>query len=276
MFKHLNLYKIHINYLNIYINKIKRMIKIDDYCCFDAKKLKDNMNVATITLHGKINNMVIYFNNIFDFIVPSDENICYMEFQGKVKKAHNTIITKTRNKKKSTFQNSMSMYVVGNKRLHINLFRNGTLHITGAKSMEDVESTINNLFMRLISENHMYHYYEGDLKLEYLKINMINVNSSLDYKINKEKFKEILLEKNVECVFNKTQNISIKFYNKNKSITIIMHMTSIIISRCTTEDDIITSYEYITNLLNDVKNRICYISIKDILDENKNLKKYIE
>lgn len=251
------------------------MINITDFCDFDHKRLPEDIQIATMTVHCKVKEIAINFDNIFDYIEPSMNDICYMEYKGKIKKTNDILIHKSRTKKKSTFQNSMSLYVIGTKRLHINFFKNGTLHITGVKNIYNIESVLNNLFLRLKRDNDLYNYYDSDLVLDSLKINMINTNVSLKYKLNKLLFREVLWEENIECVFNKTQNISLKYKKNDKTITIIIHMSSIIISRCTTEDDIIQAYHYITNLLNRIKYRIMYIEVDEVLSRNNNLKKMI-
>lgn len=243
---------------------------------FDSSKIPENVNIATMTLHCKVKSLEINFENIFNHIVPEKENICFMEYKDRIKKCDDVIISKNRSKKKSTFQNSMSIYIVGNKRLHINLFRNGTIHLTGAKCKLDVFSALENLFKKFNNDNHLYNYYTGDLELEDIKINMINANISLDYIINKDIFKKVLLEKKIECIFNKTQNISLKYEIDNNAMTIIIHMKSIIISRCKNEVDIIESYKFITNLLSSLKNKIVYISIEDIFSKNKKLYNLLE
>jgi len=248
---------------------------MEKLCSFDVNKIPKRVNIATMTLHCKIKDIEINFSNIFDTIEPEKENIGYMEFRDKIKRHPDVKIQKTRSKKKSTFQNSMSIYVLGIKYVHVNFFRNGTIHITGAKSIDDVYASIGNMFSRLERSNVDNNLYVGDLVLDSIKISMINVNVALDYTLNKSLFKKILYERNIECLYNKTQNISLKYPVKDNVITIIIHMSSIIISRCRNEEEITMSYNFVKNLLDSTRRDIFYISVEDICEKNDRIRQLI-
>lgn len=251
------------------------MTKIKELCSFNEKNLPKEVNIATITLHGYLKDIIINFDNIIKNLEINDK-ICSMEYKNEIKTYNDIIISKTRKKKKSNFQNSMSLYIKGNKIIHINFFKNGTLHITGAKSITDVDKAINNLFNELKKNNDKYNFYIGNLDLYKLKISMINVNIALEYEINKDIFKKILIKNKYACCFNKTQNISLKYKtSSNNLITTIIHKNSLIMSRCINENDIIETYKYIDNILKTLKGQIIYIDNDAVLKENSNLKKYI-
>lgn len=251
------------------------MINIQNLCPFNENNLPNKVNIATITLHGYLKDVIINFENIIENL-EINEKICSMEYKDKIKCFNDIKISKTRKKKKSNFQNSMSLYILGNKLIHINLFKNGTLHITGAKSIIDVDKAINNLFISIQKDNEKYKFYTGELELYKLKISMINVNIPLEYEINKDIFKKILLDKKYNCCFNKTQNISLKYTTSSKNtVTTIIHKNSLIMSRCINENDITETYYYILDILKKLKGNIIYINNEDILKENENLKNYI-
>ena len=248
---------------------------MEKLCSFDVSKIPDKVNIATMTLHCKIKDIEINFANLFDTIEPEKENIAYMEYRDKIKSHPEVKIHKTRAKKKSTFQNSMSIYVFGIKYVHVNFFRNGTIHITGAKSIEDVYTSIRNMFSRLEKGNAGNKLYVGELVLESIKISMINVNVALDYTLNKSLFKKILYERNIDCLYNKTQNISLKYPVKDNVITIIIHMSSIIISRCRNEEEIVLSYNFVKNLLDSTRRDIFYITVEEICEKNERIRQLI-
>lgn len=252
------------------------MINIKNLCDFNENNIPKNVNIATITTHGYLKDVNINFENIIKYL-EVDEKICSMEYKDEIKIIENIKILKTRKKKKSNFQNSMSLYILGNKLIHINFFKNGTLHITGAKSIIDIDKAINNFFNKLTLLNDKYSFFEGKLDLYKLKISMINVNIPLEYEINKDLFKKYLMKEKFNCSFNKTQNISLKYKtSSNNTVTIIIHKTSLIMSKCINEQDIIESYNYIFNLLNKLKGKIIYISEEMLLKENNNLAKFIK
>lgn len=251
------------------------MFNVKELCTFNAESLPKGINIATITLHGYLKDIIINFDNIIKNLEINDK-ICSMEYKSEIKTYNEVIISKTRKKKKSNFQNSMSLYVYGNKLIHINFFKNGTLHITGAKSIDDVDKAINNLFNELKKNNSIFNYYSGNVCLYKLKISMINVNIALEYEINKDIFKKILIQGNYLCCFNKTQNISLKYKTSSDNlITTIIHKHSLIMSRCINENDILETYHYIFGILNKLKGDIIYIDNQLLLNENKNLIKYI-
>ena len=80
------------------------MINIRDYCDFDHKKLPEEIQIATMTVHCKVKDIAISFDNIFNNIEPSMEDICYMEYKGKIKKTSELDIHKSRTKKKVHFR----------------------------------------------------------------------------------------------------------------------------------------------------------------------------
>lgn len=251
------------------------MFNIKELCSFNEEKIPPNINIATITLHGYLKDIIINFDNIIKNLEINDK-ICSMEYKSDIKTCDEVTISKTRKKKKSNFQNSMSLYVKGNKLIHINFFRNGTLHITGAKSLNDVDKGINNLLNELKKDNDRFNYYTGNLNLYKLKISMINVNIALEYEINKDIFKKILIDEKYNCCFNKTQNISLKYKtSSNNNVTTIIHKNSLIMSKCINENDILETYYYIFGVLNKLRGHIIYISNDLVVNENKELKKYI-
>jgi TATA-box binding protein (TBP) (component of TFIID and TFIIIB) len=241
-------------------NYVKKFIQ------FDAEKIPKVCNIATMTIYLKLQNsqninidLQKFFNN-----VDMNTNIQYIEYNGNIKALNSY---KRKSKKKSNFQNSLSLYIKAqNNCIHINFFKNGTIHGTGVKNVEDfIESVI--LINSYIDCSEL-------LFIDDVNISMININFALEYQLNKNIFKNILKEQNISYTINKTQNLSLYFYtSENKEILVTLHKNSLIISKCTSEKDIIESYHWISHLLDSEKKKIINITIQEVLDNCDILKK---
>jgi TATA-box binding protein (TBP) (component of TFIID and TFIIIB) len=236
--------------------------------------LPSNIKIATMTMHAKFDETEIFFDEVMARVLPCNDDIVQIEYCGSIKSTPESSVKK-RPKLKSTFHNSMSVYVSGgSKLLHINLFRNGTMHITGSKMMAQAEIAIAKLTQRLRDAPLTY---SGELRRGKISISMINSNISLDFTLNKKLLRRYLDEAGVECVFNKTQNITLKHDVKDtgNQVIIIVHKQSIILSRCKCVKDIMGAYSFVMELLQRLKPLIVDIGVDQVLQENIVLKSFI-
>ena len=169
-------------------------------------------------------------------------------------------------KKKSNFQNSLSLYIkINDNFIHFNFFKNGTIHGTGIKDIQDFVNAV------ILIKKHI----PGNYEIDEISISMININFILPYEVNKNILKLILKKKKIEYNINKTQNISIHYYtSQSKEILITIHKNSLIISKCTCEIDIIESHAWITSLLQEEKSQLIDISIEEVLQYSPILRQH--
>ena len=152
------------------------------------------------------------------------------------------------------------MYVYGKYRsIHLNYFRNGTIHLTGVKNTEDVVYAVSKLPI------------DTDIKM--INISMINLNYNLKYQINKKLLLEELHIDNIPYVINKTCHIIVNFKTStNRSISLNIHQNSLIISKCTSNEEINEVYDFIRKFFEEKIYKIIDVSILDVLHENPILK----
>lgn len=230
---------------------------ISNFIDFDSRRLPKGCHVATMTIYLKIKNkdITIDLQSFYDNI-NEQSPIKYIEYENKFK--NYGFEKKKTKKKKSNFQNSLSLYIkIKNNFIHFNFFKNGTIHGTGIKCIEDFIDAV------VIIKNQI----TLDLEIDTISISMININFILPYVVNKNILKLFLKNKKIPYNINKTQNISIYFYTTDdKEILITIHKNSLIISKCTCEKDIIESYSWITNLLHQQKDNLIDISVEEVLN----------
>lgn len=238
--------------------------------------LPEGVHIATMTLHVKLTDTDIHFDEVIKRLTPHADDIVQMEYNNILRSIPgiDRFGIKKRNKTKSNFHNSMSVYVVSdidnNRCMHVNLFKNGTMHITGAKHMNDAKSVTCKLVSRLAMDPLTH---SGTLHVQDMKVNMINANIEVDFTLNKKLLRKQLQIEGVECIFNKTQNITIKHeLSSERSVIIIIHKNSVILSRCKSNEDIVHAHRYVHDLLNRLKPEIFNISIDDVVKENSVLK----
>lgn len=249
---------------------------INSESIFDISLIPKVCNIATITIFAKCTSKIlINFEYLFHVINIEDCNgkILCIEFNKK-KKMLNTFSKKNKESiKNKNFHNSMSIYVFSGKLLHINFFKNGTIHVTGAKQMSYVTDIIQWL-CDYINKLHIQHKkifenIDSKLFIDHITISMINLNIHIDWKINKIILFNILQENKCLVRWNRNNNIILEYESSKKQvIAITIYSKSMIISNCLCEQDIIEVYDYILYHILSKKNKIIYIECQEILKEN--------
>lgn len=210
---------------------------------------------------------------------------------------------KTKKKKKGTnrflHQATIRMYsqIEGNNLLNIKVFQNGTLQVTGCKDIDDLVNVANNLIEILKNgvspDNEPYVLEPDKLALSDIKIRMINSDFNVGFEIDKDNFVKILIKNHGYDSINeigwvlfinnpeKHSGIQIKYdyslsEKESKIATIIVFKSgSVIITGACNLQQIISSYEYITNLIDIYKPviRLKKLKLSKLADQVKDYHK---
>lgn len=246
---------------------------------FDQDKLPAELNVSTISLTCHLGTNV-NLSNIDQFMELDEKNICAVDYNGN----YRTLIQEKKLKKKpkrKNFHNSITLKLMvrAPKVINFKIFTNGAVQIAGIKNVHEGNIAINSLVQRLSEVIGVFNeslncieevrFIESDIKLSNLKINLINVNFEVDFKINRDDLYKILLAERQECYYERCKHaaVSIKYSttDKKKPISVfVFESGAIVITGSTHEQHILKSYEFINNVLEKHKNNILKIGIDDM------------
>jgi len=180
------------------------------------------------------------------------------------------------------------------------LFKNGSIQMSGCKSIEEVNTVINKLVYRLKEikglrtedgEGIEYISFLEDadkININSYKIDMINSNYRVNLMVDRSKFYKLLLKKKIEASFEPCIRacVIIKYCPPvdnpdEKSISIfVFQKGNIIITGAKSRNQVISSYNYLNDIImehaddiskkNDKEDEEVLLKIyKDILEENK-------
>lgn len=186
------------------------------------------------------------------------------------------------------FRNQMSLIIQSNNdgNLNIKLFKNGSIQITGCKSIEHLFTTLEYIFTKLrcysivcINNKIVRKYYVKDLnnldvnKLSEFKITLINSDFKVGFKINRQILFKIIKDnyKHIHCEYDPDRHAGVRIYysyNNNPKCTAIFvfESGSIVITGGLNKTDIIESFNCIVKILYDNFKQIVKIDIKTFLE----------
>jgi TATA-box binding protein (TBP) (component of TFIID and TFIIIB) len=267
------------------------------------KKLPDDVLISTITVCCEID---IQFNvdNIAKFIQLKSNgiiNICFGKegdpttnrtLNPKKKKKKKLKINK---KQKREFQNQISLDIMveskANKPINIKLFKNGSIQMTGCKSVENVVDVLSKIFTELKEvkaiiqkNNNKFQVVEkpfvndtNKLLLENIKgitIGMINSNFTYPNRIDRLKLFNLLNFEGKDCRYDPSIHapVNIKFNCTDKSISILVfEKGSILITGAKNCSHIHQGYDFI--------NKYLLLNHRKIMKSNinsENISKYLD
>ena len=195
---------------------------------------------------------------------------------------------KTKKKNRAFFnQITLKVYSKGkDKPVNVKLFKNGSIQMTGCKSIEDCEYALEVLETELTKSKFIVNRKmdgiipkpfvskPNNIKLEKIKeiiIRMINTNFKVNFKIDRSSLYQILLSKNINCSYEPCMHacVNIKYqYNEDEVVSVFVFQSgSIIIAGARTKDHIIKAYKFITKLLFENYNNIIKKDMKQILKD---------
>ncbi len=258
---------------------------------FECWDLPDDINISTMTITCKID-MKFNVENIGKYI-ELNKDIVRIKFGNDTnktlvqKKTYNRKKKSTPKKRGGKFFNQVTLVICSqnNKELNIKLFTNGSLQMTGCKSMIHVVDSLTILFTELQTIKAIYDPtskkivdkpFVTDLELldiKYLysfKICMINSDLNIEFMVNRNRLYDILLKDGYPCHYDPNNHacVNIKYYYSDiKKISIfVFESGKIVITGANNHDHIISAYRFIVRYLILNHNKIFKkeISIEDI------------
>lgn len=254
----------------------------------DIDDKKPKINISTITSTCKIKDIKFNCDNIAKYIDLSPDCIVSVsKDSGHVTSdkeniiIYRSLIDKDRKKKKTqkkkSFYNQVSMYVKINSKIegyvHVKIFTNGSMQITGCKSAEDISIVLIVLMNKLRETKAIINNgkieekpFVSDINLADikhiidLKINMINTNFKTKFHINLPKLQQMLLSCGYKSVYDRMKHscVNLKYNHPDKKISIfVFEQGSIVITGAISGDQILTGFEFINKFLLANYHKLC-------------------
>lgn len=252
---------------------------------FSVGHLPEDVTISTMTLTCKI---ATKFNceNIAKYVDLSTSRILTVT-HGELgnTKTNRTIVPRKKTtgkpkKQKKVFYNQVSMYVKvyakNKKPVNIKLFSNGSIQMTGCKTVENAIETLIKVLYELKKEKAVIDYNTMkvvdkpfcdnpsvlDLKhIIGLQIVMINSGFQIPFKMDRNKLYNLLLSDGHECLYDAVKHacVNVKFSYEEKVISIfVFEKGSILITGARNCTQIYEAYMFIN---------------KYLLENHKNIKK---
>ena len=181
-------------------------------------------------------------------------------------------------------------------KINLKLFKNGSVQMSGCKSIEDVNKVLNKLVVKLkeikaiIVNNEIIDkpFIESvdDINISKFKIDMILVHYKINMNINRIKLYELLLKKKLKVMYEPCIRacVTLKYIanidniDKKEISIFFFEKGNIIITGARSRNQIIETYDYINNILitykNDIiKNEYDIINIYNDLINNNTIPK---
>lgn len=249
---------------------------------FRQNMLPKNITISTMSCTCKLGTNII-LQNILDCMQLNNHDIITIKYKGTLKSIDEKTLKKKKNTKRIFFnQLTTEVRPSEGKKINIKLFQNGSMQMTGCKSIGDINSALNRLVARLIQVKAIVEdskivekkFIEDEtaIKITDFKIDMINCNYDIEFKINREVLYNMLIEMEVECRYEPCKHacVNIKFKENpddEKKVSIFVFQSGkIIITGAKNDGHIISAYKYIDAYLKENRATV----------EKKDLEKILE
>jgi TATA-box binding protein (TBP) (component of TFIID and TFIIIB) len=255
--------------------------------------LPKELSISTMTIICHFDTCFL-LENIASYIElnPNETEIISVQFgdlQKNNRKLETDLIKKKKKRKpKRKFYNQVTTQIFTknpDKIVNGKLFKNGSVQITGCKSVHNFVTTINTLCKKLCEEVHIIDFkkkvcekksFTTDIsntsidKLASFRIVMINSNFDIGYKIDREELFSITKNNSITATYEPIKHacVNIKYkYDADKIISIfVFESGKVIITGSTKCDHILKAYAFITSLLNKYKDQIVLQNIDDFIN----------
>jgi len=249
-------------------------ININDY---NMDKIPANVSISTMSVGC---NLGTSFNmkNIYNHLTLSSDNIIAVKSLDGMKCIENLkskFKSTNKNSKKNFYnQNTIIMRIDDENYINIKLFKNGSLQMSGCKSLSDVNIAIYKLITRLSEKmkvvDEIIYFVENvnNFRLVKFKIDFINSNFGVNYLINKANLYQLLTEQNILCrlsAIHACVNIKYKISNDIYISIFVFQTGNIIITGAKIAEHIKEAYIFIVRFLNKNKSKIIKKDISKIL-----------
>jgi TATA-box binding protein (TBP) (component of TFIID and TFIIIB) len=234
-------------------------IPVDAY---DFNQIPKNVSVSTtgVTFELGVNVNLKY---VFKLVKLNDV-LVGMKYKNEIKQTEE--VNMKISAKAFNNQLTMKMKIAEDKYVSVKIFLNGSIQIAGSKSIQQINKAIESLIKILKKKyfveslNEEIHLVESyNFAIKDFKINMINSNFYVNYKINIENLYPLITKKGVKARFEPLSHrcVNIKFVPENSKITdkpisiFVFESGSIIITGARNGNNIKNAYEFITGVLDE-------------------------
>ena len=249
----------------------------------EVKDLPNGTNVSTMCASLKLNTKLNISNidkylqlNLDDILIVQPDKERIRSLITKKKKNPHIKTMKQVNVKSNNFYNQITVVVRvtdgptedlnTEPRINMKLFKNGSVQMSGCKSVKNINIAINKLICKLkeikgkkendqIVEIKFIEDY-NTINVSNFKIDMINSNYKVNMMIDRDKLYNLLLKKKIKSSYEPCIRacVIIKYVPDNnvdmKEVSIfIFQKGNIIITGAKSASHIISSYNYINNIL---------------------------
>jgi len=236
-------------------------------------QMKTNINLSELSNNLSINDTIKYIEHGSQ--ISKGEK--YIQNNGKRKS------TVEKKQKKNFFYNQVTVHVMDTKRVNTKIFNNGRIQMTGIKTEEQGKRVMNILLKEFINisqdkKDQIFDNHNIELD-EYIETVLINTDFDINYQVDREVLHRFIVDKGYYSSYEPCTypGVNIKYYdnvNYNnygicncekpcngkgkgsscKRITIaVFNSGKIIITGGRNKSNIITAYNFITNILNSNK-----------------------
>lgn len=265
------------------------------------------VKISTLGMSGKLG-ITANIPNIKKYLELSDTDIITIKEGNEfVKTISKDIKVKTKITKK--FENQITLVIrcyegeydslEEETKINVKIFTNGSIQMAGCKCREDINLVLNKLLVRLSEVK--YYKEDGELKkitfvddpdmvrtgkkvidnkeFDYFKslqskfkIDLINSNYQVRFKINRTKLHDILVSSKIKSSYESDNRpaVIVKFLppNTDKEISIFVYQKGhIIITGVKTMLNLENSYHFINNILKENSGAIIYRTTEEILEK---------
>ena len=260
--------------------------------------LPSNLHISTMVQIGRMKTNII-LSELSENLSIND-TIKYIEYRSQISKGEKA--TQNNGKRKSTaenkqkknfFYNQVTVHVMDTKRVNTKIFNNGRIQMTGIKTEEQGERVMNILlkeFINISSDKKEKIFDNHDIKLdEYIETVLINTDFDINYQVDRETLHRFIVDRGYYSSYEPCTypGVNIKYYHNSnndnfgicncekpcngkgkgtscKRITIaVFNSGKIIITGGRNKNNIITAYNFITNILNSNKE---LFEIKELIE----------
>ena len=253
-------------------------INIDNY---NMDKIPEKVSISTMSFGC---NLGTSFNmkNIYDHLLLSNSDIIAIKSSEGIKALDEFKLkfkSTNKNSKKNFYnQNTIIIRIDEEKFINIKLFKNGSLQMSGCKSLIDVNIALYKLISRLsekltididnILSEITFVENINDFRLLKFKIDFINCNFAVNYLVNKTELYKLLIEQKISCMLSPNHacvNIKYKISSSIKISIFVFQTGNIIITGAKIAEHIKDAYVFIVKFLNKHKQQIIKRDISRIL-----------
>jgi len=253
----------------------------------EIKNLPSGINVSTMSASCKLNT-TIDITNIENFLSLNTDDIMTVKMSNDKIRTLETIKCKSKRKKKiddkpkndtskNHFYNQITVIIrvsEGNfkdlseePKINMKLFKNGSIQMSGCKSIKNINIALNKLIIRLsevkgkIENNKIIEKKFVDnlenITVKDFKINMINSNYQVNMNIDRDKLYHLLNKKKIKCSYEPCIRacVIVKYTPIENNIdqkivsVFIFQKGNIIITGSRSKSHILTTYNYINDIL---------------------------